>query len=50
MPELAEIETPKTAGFVERGSNYARRQQRMQNEEEEIKRLEAEQRGEIMVI
>ena len=46
MPELAEIETPKTAGFVERGSNYARRQQRMQNEEEEIKRLEAEQRGE----
>jgi len=47
MPELAEIETPKTAGFVERGSNYARRQQRMQNEEEEIKRLEAEQRGEI---
>jgi hypothetical protein len=47
MPELAEVETPKTAGFVERGSNYARRQQRMQNEEEEIKRLEAEQRGEI---
>ena len=47
MPELAEIETPKTAGFVERGSNYARRQQRMQSEEEEIKRLEAEQRGEI---
>ena len=47
MPELAEIETPKTAGFVERGSNYARRQQRMQDEEEEIKRLEAEQRGEI---
>ena len=46
MPELAEIETPKTAGFVERGSNYARRQQRMQDEEEEIKRLEAEQRGE----
>ena len=47
MPELAEIETPKTAGFVERGSNYARRQQRMQDEEKEIKRLEAEQRGEI---
>lgn len=47
MPELAEIETPKTAGFVERGSNYARRKQRMQDEEEEIKRLEAEQRGEI---
>jgi hypothetical protein len=47
MPELAEVETPKTAGFVERGSNYARRQQRMQDEEKEIKRLEAEQRGEI---
>jgi len=47
MPELAEVETPKTAGFVERGSNYARRQQRMQDEEEEINRLEAEQRGEI---
>ena len=47
MPELAEVETPKTAGFVERGSNYARRQQRMQDEEEEIKRLEAEQRSEI---
>jgi hypothetical protein len=45
MPELAEIETPKTAGFVERGSNYAKRQQRMKDEEEEIKRLEAEQRG-----
>jgi len=46
MPELAEIETPKTAGFVDRGSNYAKRQQRMQDEEKEIAELEAQQRGE----
>ena len=46
MPELAEIETPKTAGFVERGSNYAKRQQRMEDEEKEIAELEAQQRGE----
>ena len=46
MPELAEIETPKTAGFVERGSNYAKRQQQMEDEEKEIAELEAQQRGE----
>jgi hypothetical protein len=46
MPELTEMETPKTAGFVERGSNYMKRKQEMKDEEEEIKRLEAEQRGE----
>jgi|TARA_R100000479_G_scaffold175588_1_gene127013 hypothetical protein len=46
MPELAEIETPKTAGFVDRGSNYAKRQQRMEDEEKEIAELEAQQRGE----
>ena len=46
MPELAEVEPQKTAGFVERGSNYMKRQQRMKDEEEEIKRLESEQRGE----
>ena len=45
MPELAEIETPKTAGFVDRGSNYAKRQQRMEDEEKEIAELEAQQRG-----
>ena len=46
MPELAEVEPQKTAGFVERGSNHMKRQQRMKDEEEEIKRLESEQRGE----
>jgi len=45
MPELAEIETPKTAGFVDRGSNYAKRQQQMEDEEKEIAELEAQQRG-----
>jgi hypothetical protein len=46
MPELAEVETPKTAGFVDRGYNYDRKRKRMEDEEEEIKRLEAQQRGE----
>ena len=46
MPELAEVEPQKTAGFVERGSNYMKRQQKIQDEEEEIKRLESERRGE----
>ena len=27
MPELAEVETPKTAGFVDRGYNYEKKQQ-----------------------
>jgi len=46
MPELAEVETPKTAGFVDRGYSYESRKKRIEAEEEEIKRLEAEQRGE----
>ena len=46
MPELAEVETPKTAGFVDRGYNYERKRKRIEEEEEEIKRLEAAQRGE----
>ena len=46
MPELQAIETPKTAGFVQRGSNYARKQERMKQEEEEIAKLEAKARGE----
>ena len=49
MPELAEVQTKKTAGFVDRGYNYEQRQQRMKAEEEEIKRLEAEARGETPV-
>ena len=47
MPELAEVETPKTAGFVDRGYNYERKRKRIEEEEEEIKRLEAEPRGEL---
>ncbi len=46
MPELAEVETQKTAGFVDRGYNYTRKQQRLEEDEKEIKRLEAENRGE----
>tara|TARA_R100000455_G_C6270461_1_gene126321 strand:- start:492 stop:1391 length:900 start_codon:yes stop_codon:yes gene_type:complete len=49
MPELAEVQTKKTAGFVDRGYNYEKRQQRIKAEEEEIKRLEAEARGETPV-
>ena len=46
MPELEAVETPKNAGFVQRGSNYARKQDRMKKEEEEIAKLEAQARGE----
>ena len=46
MPELTEMEKPKTAGFVDRGYNHARKQKRMEKEEAEIARLEAEARGE----
>ena len=46
MPELAEMETPKTAGFVDRGYNHAKRKQRMEDEAKEIAKLEAEARGE----
>lgn len=49
MPELAEVETPKTAGFVNRGYNYETKRNRIEQEEEEIKRLEAEARGESPV-
>jgi hypothetical protein len=46
MPELAEAETQKTAGFVDRGYNHEKKRSRMEAEEEEIRKLEAEQRGE----
>lgn len=46
MPELAEVETQKTAGFVDRGYNHEKKRIRMEAEEEEIRKLEAEQRGE----
>ena len=43
MPELAEVETPKTVGFVDRGQNHGKRKERMEAEEEEIRKLEAQQ-------
>ena len=46
MPELAQVQKPKVAGFVDRGSNYARKRKRLEDEEKEIARLEAEARGE----
>ena len=46
MPELAEVEPTKTAGFVDRGYNYERKRQRIEKEEAEVARLEAEARGE----
>ena len=46
---MTEMETPKTAGFVQRGSNYARKQKQMEEEEKEIARLEAKARGEEIV-
>jgi len=46
MPELAEVQTQKTAGFVDRGYSYERKRKKLEEEEEEIKRLEAEQAGE----
>lgn len=48
MPELAQVETPKTAGFVDRGYNYERKRRRIEEEEKEIARLEAEARGETI--
>jgi ribosomal protein S13 len=38
--------TPKNAGFVDRGFNHAERKRKMEEEEREIARLEAEARGE----
>ena len=32
MPELAEVETQKTAGFVDRGYNYEKKRSRMEAE------------------
>jgi hypothetical protein len=49
MPELAEVETQKTTGFVDRGYNHAKRKQRMEDEAKEIAKLEAEARGETPV-
>ena len=46
MPTLDTIESPKTAGFVDRGYNQTKKRAAMEAEEKEIARLEAEARGE----
>lgn len=46
MPELNTIESPKIAGFVDRGYNQTKKRAAMEAEEKEIARLEAEARGE----
>lgn len=46
MPELAEVQPQKSAGFVDRGYNHDKKRKRIEDEEEEIKRIEAQQRGE----
>jgi hypothetical protein len=48
MPQLDTIKTPKTAGYVDRGYNYAKKQKLLEQEEKEIARLEAQQRGETL--
>ena len=47
MPEVESIERPKTAGFVDRGYNHERKRQRIEEEEEEIRKLEAVQKGDV---
>ena len=46
MPEADTIESPKSAGFVDRGYNHARKQKQIEKEEKEIALLEAKSRGE----
>jgi len=46
MPEMMTMESPKKAGFVDRSFNNQQRKKRMEEEEKEIARLEAEARGE----
>ena len=46
MPEMIAVKAPKKVGFVDRGSNYSRKQRQIEQEEAEIAKLEAEARGE----
>ena len=46
MPAMTEVQTPKTAGYVDRGYNHSKKRKRMEEEEKEIARLEAIARGE----
>jgi len=47
MTEMNRVEPQKTAGFVDRGFNHAKRRAKIEDEEKEIARLEAIQRGDI---
>lgn len=46
MAQLDTIKTQKTAGYVDRGFNHAKKRMMLEEEEKEIARLEALQRGE----
>ena len=46
MPAMTEVQTPKTAGYIDRGYNHEKKRKRMEEEEKEIARLEALARGE----
>lgn len=48
MAQLDTVKTPKTAGYVDRGYNYAKKRKALEQEEKEIARLEAQQRGETL--
>ena len=47
MTEMNRVEPQKTAGFVDRGFNHSKRRAKIEDEEKEIARLEAIQRGDI---
>lgn len=47
MSEMRAVEPAKVAGFVDSGYNRNKRQKRIEEEEAEIARLEAEARGEV---
>ena len=48
MAQLDTVKTQKTAGYVDRGYNYAKKQKLLEEEAKEIARLEAQQRGETL--
>jgi hypothetical protein len=48
MPQLENVQSQKTAGYVDRGYNYAKKKMLLEQEEKEIARLEAQQRGETL--
>jgi hypothetical protein len=46
MAQLDTLKTQKTAGYIDRGFNHAKKRMMLEEEEKEIARLEAQQRGE----